>query len=222
MNRRLVTRLGPVAFCAALSACGNDDFENPDRHSRHIIYLHGQIVEDQGLPAFSERYGEYRFDDIVSSFEDAGFEVTAKVREAGADPASHAEETVESILDILDRGVPPENIIVIGASKGAYIASLVSNQMVGPDIRVILLAGCSAPVSETFLADGMQFHGHILAIRDVSDTRLAGSCAGIAEQSPGLSSFQEIVTDTGLEHGLIYEPREEWVVPAMDWAKAAI
>jgi len=217
----VAARLRPVAICAALSACGNSDFQNPDWHPRHIIYLHGQIVEDQGVPAFSERYGEYRFDDIVSAFTDAGFEVRAEVRDADADPAEHANETADYIMEILDRGVPPHNITVIGASKGAYIASLVSNRMVGPEVRYVLLAGCSAGVSDAFLADDMQFHGHVLAIRDASDTRLAGTCRTIADQSPALLSFEEVVTDTGLEHGLIFAPHREWVLPAIEWAEGS-
>ncbi len=208
-----------ASLAIALSACVPGGPQEPDMQTRHIIYLHGQIVEDQGLPAVSERYGEYRFDKIVRAFEEAGFEVDAPLREAGADPDASASDVIELISEILDRGVPPENITIVGASKGAYIASLVSNQMTGPRMRYVLLAGCSDGVVETMLAGEAQFHGDVLAIRDSSDTQIAGSCDGVAEGSPSLHSYKEIVTETGLEHGLIYGPHPAWLQPALAFAR---
>ncbi|WP_271078186.1 hypothetical protein [Aurantiacibacter sp. MUD61] len=221
MIRRFFGATLSLAAASALAACEGGAPEGRNSQSQHLIYLHGRIVED-GLPAVSERYGEYRFDDIVSTFRDEGFEVTAPLREADADPYAHADEISELVLEFLDRGVPPENITIIGASKGAFIASLVSDTMVGPQLRYVLLAGCSSGVNETFLSDGREFNGHVLSIRDSSDTRLAGTCAPVAEQSERLASFEEIVTETGLEHGLIFTPHEAWVQPSLDWANRPI
>ncbi len=220
MRLGIAGRLTVLPFWAALvGGCTSDEFQDTERQPRHIIYLHGQIVEDQGLPAFSERYGEYRFDEIVAAFGDAGFEVTAPLRDANADPALHAEQISHQIMAILDTGVPPRNITVVGASKGAYIASLVSDRMIGPELRYVLLAGCSDGANEQFLSNGHQLHRSVLAIRDRSDVAASGSCEPIAAASPALDEFREITTSTGLEHGLIYSPNPAWMIPTIAFAK---
>lgn len=205
----------------ALAGCGASGPLDDSDQTRHVIYLHGQIVEDQGLPAISDRYGEYRFDDIVKAFEDAGFEFSAPLRNAGADPDAAAAEIIELTSEILDRGVAPENITIVGASKGAYIASLVSNQMAGPQFRYVFLAGCSERVIESLLADNLQLSGYVLAIRDSSDTRFAGTCDALVDASVALRSYEEIVTETGLEHGLIYAPHPEWLEPTIAFAQGS-
>ena len=216
---RLIRGAILTSLAVTLSACGPGGPHHPDIQPLHIVYLHGQIVEDQGLPAISERYGEYRFDDIVQTFEDAGFEVHAPRRDAGADPDAAAWDVIELTAEILGRGVPPEHITVVGASKGAYIAILVSNQMAGPQMRYVLLAGCSAGNVERLLQNDAELHGYVLAIRDSSDTRLAGSCDRLVDASSDLRSYNEIVTETGLEHGLIYAPRAAWMEPTIAFAR---
>lgn len=212
----------PAAFLfvlAFLTGCGASGPLDDSVQTRHIIYLHGQIVEDQGLPAVSEQYGEYRFDDIVEAFEEAGFEVSAPLRDAGADPDAAAWDVIELTSEFLDRGVAPENITIVGASKGAYIATLVSSQMEGPQFRYVLLAGCSEGVVETLRANDAELHGYVLAIRDSSDARLAGTCDALADASDAVRSYEEIVTETGLEHGLIYTPHPDWLESTIAFAR---
>ena len=209
--------IASLAF--ALVSCGPGGPHEGSIEPRHIIYLHGRIVEDQGLPAVSERYGEYRFDEIVAAFENAGFEVDAPLRDAGADPDAAARDIIELTSEILDRGVRPENITIVGASKGAYIASVVSNQMAGPQFRYVLLAGCSESTVDSLIAGGAELHGYVLAIRDESDTQFAGSCEKLAERSTNLRSYDEVVTQTGLEHGLIYAPHPDWLAPTLAFAR---
>ncbi|MDE1468429.1 hypothetical protein [Aurantiacibacter sp. D1-12] len=211
------TLLGLVTL-GLTAGCGASGPLEAEAQQRYVIYLHGRIIEDQGLPAISERYGEYKFDEIVRALRGEGFEVIAPLRDAGADPQEQAAEVSEQVLQILDRGVLPEHITIIGASKGAYIASLVSDTMAGPQLRYVLLAGCSAGANEAFLAEDRVLNGYVLTIRDRSDTELAGSCAPLTQGSARLASFAEIETDTGLEHGLIYSPHPAWFGPAVDWA----
>src|SRR5512139_636338 len=40
---------------------------------RYLFYLHGKIIEDQGLPAVSPEFGEYRFEEILQALQNYGF-----------------------------------------------------------------------------------------------------------------------------------------------------
>lgn len=214
--------IGVALAAAAVGACtstsaDNDNSDPADAH--HLIYLHGRIIEDQGLPAISPRYGEYRFQEIVDTFRNEGFVVHAEIRKAGADPQIAARKTVAQITRLLENGVPIDNITVVGASKGAFIAALTSDLVAENRLRFVLLAGCSDGVVEHLLERDMRLHGRILTIRDALDTSLAGSCEAVVETSPGVELFREIVVETGLEHGLIYGPQEAWVTPVLEFAR---
>ncbi|WP_052768969.1 hypothetical protein [Aurantiacibacter marinus] len=185
-----------------------------------MFYLHGRIIEVQGLPAISERYGEYRFDAIQDRLAAEGFVVHAPVRPANSDVDAQARQLVLEINDLIDGGVPAQNITVIGASKGAYIASLVSHHAENPQLRFVLLAGCAPAVTDHMVQNGIGFSGAVLTIRDSLDTLLAGSCQDVFNASENATQMRELVVETGLEHGLIYGPRDEWILPALDWANA--
>ena len=43
----------------------------------------------------------------------------------------------------------------------------------------------------------------------------------LAGRSPGPSDYQDIAIDTGKEHGAFYLPDDAWVLPVVDWIKAA-
>ena len=98
---------------------------HPDAH--HLFYLHGKIIEDQGLPAVSDEYGEYQYIEILETFSEYGFTVISEVRPRDTDSFTYAEHVIAQINDLLAADVPAEHITVVGASKGAGIALLVSS-----------------------------------------------------------------------------------------------
>ncbi len=215
--RRVFTGALAVLFCSACQApiAGPD---NPTaRSGQHIVYLHGAIVEDYGTQAVSDRYGPYQFDAIVEALQSSGAIVHAPVRTSGADVSDSADGAVNMIRDLIDEGVKPDDITVIGASKGAYIATLIADRTAFENVNYVLLAGCSAGVVTALQQDEVTFSGRVLAIRDRLDDRLAGSCAELVDTSPRVSDFREIVVDTGLEHGLIFTPHEAWLEPVQAW-----
>lgn len=219
---RYISLLGLPVFLLAGCSTGIADDSGAARETlpaQHVIYLHGRIIEDQGIDAVSPEYGPYRFTDIADRFRDEGFETYAPVRGPGADPQTHAQEIAERVRQMMAEGVPAQSITVVGASKGAYIASLVSNLLDEVDLHYVILAGCSRPLVEGMLASGTRFSGHVLAIRDASDTQLSGSCSDAIEASPDVATFREIVVETGLSHGLIYTPNDAWVLPVLDWMR---
>jgi hypothetical protein len=205
------------AVLATLLAVMSAAAEESEPAQRHIVYLHGAIVE-QGLPAISPRYGAYEFERIVTALEESGASVHAPLRSAPVDVEAHAGEIAEHVKSLMEAGTNPSDITVFGASKGAYIAMRVNQRLGDTALNYVLLAGCSEGIVAAQLANGAELYGRVLTVRDSLDTRIAGSCAELAAASASLSEFREIVVETGLEHGLIYTPRPEWLSPALAWS----
>jgi hypothetical protein len=59
-----------------------------------------------------------------------------------------------------------------------------------------------------------------LSIYDSVD-ELAGSCQEILalSEGKGLARHNEIVLHVGTGHGILYKPLDEWIVPAVEWAR---
>lgn len=205
----LYTRLGRFAF----------DPTHINKDARYIFYSHGRIIEDQGVPAHSPRFGPYEYVNILETLEGEEFTVISEPRGPDTDVSENARDMKLQIQALLDAKVPASHITIIGASKGAYIASLVSHELANSEINVVLLAGCSQGALLQMIEQDMKLFGRVLTIRDMDDVDLAGSCAPILKTSPGVSDFEEILTQEKLSHGLIYTAHPTWVTPAMTWAK---
>ena len=190
-----------------------------DSTGRYMFYFHGRIIEDQGLPAISPAYGEYQYDAIIERLAEFGFTIISEVRPPNADVIAHAERAVALIDSLLGAGVSADDITLVGASKGAYIAALSAHLARTPRLNVVLLAGCSTGTVAYMLENNVDPYGDVLTIRDVADTELAGSCAEVFAFSEGVGRHHEIVVDAGTGHGIIFQPIDEWVLPTVEWAK---
>lgn len=188
---------------------------------KYLFYFHGKIIEDQGLVAKSSVYGQYQYQDILDRLAGFGFNVMSEVRPKNADAQIYAKKAVQQINTLLKSGVPPKNITIVGASKGAYIAALISYKAQNPNLKFVFLAGCHAGTVRQILHQGIRLYGHVLALRDVADTRLAGSCARVFAASPSIGQHQEQVLHLVSGHGIIFRPLDEWVFPTIKWANEA-
>lgn len=211
-----------LAF-ALLTACAArpaDDAKDPaaDATALYVFYAHGKIIEDQGPKAVSDVYGPYKYQKILDAIAAAGFETRSTLRPKDADADVFAARLSEEIAALIDRGVAPDRVTIIGASKGAYIASLAAHKLHAP-VNLVLLAGCHPSTVDTMIANGIDLPGRVLSIRDRSDTELSGSCRRAFDASPDLVESKEIVVDLGVGHGLVYRPYPEWTGPAFDWAR---
>jgi hypothetical protein len=54
--------------------------EKIDPAKPYLIYLHGKIIEDQGIPAVSPEFGEYEYEKILETLNGYGFVVISKQR----------------------------------------------------------------------------------------------------------------------------------------------
>ncbi len=199
---------------------GYDFPSSIDPAKNYLFYLHGKIIEDQGLPAVSPDFGEYEYEAILKKLEGYGFVVISEQRSRDTAAAEYASRVAEQIKTLRDAGVPAENITVVGASKGAWIAAVVSSLLKDSKINFVLLGFCAPDTVRELVRNRMSLYGNVLAIYDSADD-LSGSCQELFDVSEGrgLVRHDEIVLHIGTGHGILYKPLEEWIQPTVDWAK---
>lgn len=178
----------------------------------HLIYLHGRIIENGGPRPTDPRYGVYDYPEVLEALSSRGAVVISAQRPPQTDVSEYAGVVVSQVEELIDRGVPPENIVVAGFSKGGAIAARVSSYLRRSAVRFVLLAACpdGPPMANVRLT------GRVLSVHEVSDT-LAGSCRSLAAQPERPDSFEEIAISTGKSHGAFYLPHRAWVDPVLGW-----
>jgi hypothetical protein len=198
---------------------GHEFPKSIDPTKRYMFYLHGKILEDQGIPAVSPEFGEYRYEEILRTLQNYGFEVISEQRPKNADGWEYAQRTARQVTELLTAGVPPGSITVVGASKGGSIATVASDLVGNPEVNYVLLGSCHPTMVDEWKRGGLILSGNVLAIYDFAD-EYAGSCEELFSlaEGKGLSRHNEIVLQVGTGHGILYEPLSEWVLPTVKWA----
>jgi len=200
-----------------------DGYEFPksiDPTKRYMFYLHGKIVEDQGIPAVSPEFGEYRYEEILKTLQSYGFEIISEQRPKNANGWEYAQRTARQVSELLTAGVPPSSITVVGASKGAAIAAVASDLVGNPEVNYVLLGTCHPTLVDEWKQGGLILSGNVLSIYDFEDDEYSGSCEELFNlaEGKGLSRHIELVLQVGTGHGILYEPLSEWVLPTVKWA----
>ena len=179
---------------------------------RYVIYSHGMIVEGNDPKPISPQYGQYDFPGIKQAlFSAGGFNLIAFQRPKSSDDAY--AKTLESwVRRLIEAGVKPSRITLIGFSRGAQLTALASNELASEGINTALLAICEdGDVSQ---ATGLVLGGNLLSIYETSDG--LGSCRKLSARSH-LKSFKEIAISTGKRHGAFFQPLPQWVGPLKAW-----
>ena len=190
-----------------------------DPSSQYMFYLHGKIVEDQGIPAISPDFGEYEYIVILEKLASYGFTVISEQRGKNTDGMEYARKVAGQVRSLLDAGIPAKNITVVGASKGGGIAIYVSHYLENEEVNYVLLSICHPDTVASLTQEEIFLYGNVLSIYDESDM-LAGSCGSLFSfsESKGLARHDEIVLHIGTGHGILYQPLEAWIVPTIQWA----
>lgn len=180
---------------------------------KHVFYLHGMIVEVQGIHAVSETFGPYQYEDIITTLKAAGYEVHAEVRTTRTDFKTFCKKISKEINELISEGVSPRNITVIGASMGAMMAMTISDQNTQA-VNYVLLGANSDRTEKNF---DWKLHGHILGIYEKSDTVAGKDYAYWIDRSTEAKEFTQLEINTGLGHGFLYTPHTAWMGPAKAW-----
>jgi len=181
-----------------------------------MFYLHGRIIEEQGIHAVHPEYGPYEYSAILDSLSKYGYNVISEVRAKNTDENIYAEKVVKQIDTLLKGGIPAEQIFIIGASKGSAIALLVSAKAMNTKINFAILGACYE--DQDLKAGKLKLCGNFLSFYEKSDTWCI-SCVKLFENQECVTKFQEVKLHTNKKHGVLYQPYSEWITPLMKWTK---
>jgi len=209
--------------CGAAGEVPSDDIPS-DLHSevpsaidpgaRYLIYLHGAIIETQGTRPTHPRFGVYEYEEILSVLAGRGFTVISEARPSGTEVAEYAEKVADQVRTLIDAGVPPEKITVVGFSKGGMIAILTASVLADDRVNFVFIAACGRWLDER---PEIAPRGRLLALREASD-EMIGPCDGLFARAEGEGERHETVVELGGGHGAFYRPQAEWVDSVVAWA----
>jgi hypothetical protein len=184
--------------------------------ARYLFYLHGAIIEEGGLRPEHPKFGFYEYEAILDSLAAGGLVVISEARGPGTNVSTYAEKVTGQIRQLLETGVPPEHISVVGHSKGGAIAIMTSSFLKNDKVNFAFMACCGNQLLQNPEVD---LHGRILSIYEASDEWF-GSCQKAFDQASHPLVTHEIEMYTGEGHGAFYRPISGWVEPVVNWAQA--
>jgi hypothetical protein len=188
--------------------------ESLDPSAHYLIYLHGAIVEEQGMQPTHPKWGTYHYAEILQAFADRGFTVISEARPAGTRPDVYADHVIVQVRKLLDGGIAENQVTVVGFSKGGVIA-LLASRVVGRDqVSWIIQAGCGPWIER--LPDFIP-RGRILSQIDQADD-VAQSCSSLFSRMSEESVSREDMLELGSGHGAFYSVSPEWFEGAVEWA----
>ena len=223
-------RYGPIVLCLVLvaSTCGAEDPPKSDPalriftdlpvqidpNSRYLFYLHGAIIERAGVRPTHPEFGVYEYREILEVFAGRGFVVISEARPGGTDGTAYAAKVAGQVRALITAGVAPENITVVGFSKGGGIAITASSILSEERLNFVFMGACGPWLDKR---PEVVPHGRLLALREASDD-LVGSCEALFGRVTGEGEREEVTLELGGGHGAFYRPHPEWVDPIGEWA----
>jgi len=191
--------------------------EKIDPAQKYLFYLHGAIVSQMGAEnAVSKYYGHYEYQKILDTFASHRFHVISEVRPKNTKEEKYASKLKRQIKTLIKAKVSPENITVVGASLGAYIAIETAYKLKNKRVKFALLGLCSKYAVGYYGKYRGKLRGNFLSIYEASDQK--NSCKEIFTPLNKKARFKEITLEMGNSHGFLYKPFDEWVLPLVEWA----
>jgi len=96
-----------------------------DPRQDYLIYLHGRIIEEEGVRPTSPQFGVYEYEKILADFAKRGFVVISEPRPRNTDVGAYADKVVGQVRTLLRAGVPPplaheEVVLKLGTGHGTF------------------------------------------------------------------------------------------------------
>jgi hypothetical protein len=197
--------------------------EAVDPAGKYLFYMHGAWIETKGLMSAHPKHGAYEYEKIVQTFARKGFVVISEARFGEVRHREYANKIASQVQVLLEKGVPPGNITVIGHSKGGNMALITASILNEAKVNFVVMAGCGEKGTmfrrsfEKFLRrSAPRMSGRILSLYDAAD-RSAGTCREAFDRADHVES-REVVFKTGRGHGLFYSPQSVWVEEVVQWS----
>lgn len=193
--------------------------DSVDPEKFFLFYIHDNILSAENITPLHPQYGRYQYEEIVNRFATEGFMVISYPRETGAHPYLFAEEIATEIRKLLNTGVSPTHVSIVGAGQGGAITVLISMAVRNPDINVILLSSCTEAYNEYWVTQGELLWGRVLSIHHPAASGTA-ACMPYLEhcRGEGVPLAREIVLQEQSSPGFWLQPTTDWVLPAILWA----
>jgi hypothetical protein len=182
---------------------------------RYVIYSHGLIAEGDDPRPISPKFGQYNFPAIKQAiFEGGGFNLIAYQRQRNADFDTYVATLEFWVRRLLDAGVKPSRITLVGFSRGGQLTAYASSNVASDGINTAILAICTG--GDFYRDPPLILRGNLLSIYETSDE--VGSCAKLAARGH-LLSFTEVAISTGRGHGAFFQPLPAWLAPLKEWIR---
>lgn len=222
MKQRIAKSITIVAFCTLLTSHPSlaqrgtlrDRLpRTPDVTATYLIYLHGRIIEDQGRRPTSRTWGTYEYQQILDTLAADGLIVVSDQRPPMTDMDTFARHVADQVSILLRAGVPPEQVSVVGFSKGGGIAIRASALLRNPRVNFVLLVACG---DGDFSGVDIKVWGRMLSVYEASD-EMGRSCKALFAKSEATGERSEVRTNLGEHHGAFFRPHDEWLTPVLRW-----
>lgn len=187
-----------------------------DARGKYLFYLHGAVVSfvgDNGINNGAPEWGPYGFSTILDSLRRRGFNVISEIRKRDLQNDFYVAKISGQVDSLLKAGVPPGNIVLVGASAGWDIVIRVSDKLKNRDLKFVIMGGCWPFTYRDYL--GIELYGHFLSIIESTDPH--ATCYRVFEGRTTLSGYREVKLNSGLSHGFFYQPRKVWMDPLTNW-----
>jgi len=204
-----------------------------DKSKKYLFYLHDKFVEKKGPSEVHKKYGRNEYVNKLKAFSDNGLIVISekrpRVKKYGKKGKpfteyelksiqKYAEKVAGQVRKLMSAGIPPENIFVVGYSRGASITMRSSTILREPNINYVVLAECGYGIhyDQVIRPYASQYTGRFLSLYDADDKQ-TGSCKKTFEMAQGDLKYDEFKLNTHLGHGLFFKPRKVWMDIVLEW-----
>lgn len=207
-----------ATLVAANSVKAEQTYDFPktiDNKASYVFYSHGYIVEGDNPTPIHPRWGKYDFPAVKQKLADPSYHLIAAHRPANTDPFDYGRKLAKQVNELIDAGVPANNISLVGFSRGGFITAITSNYLKNKEVNFVILAACTSGLGKN---SEIKIYGKLLSMYETSDS--VGSCDQVVARSGNtVTSYQEVAISTGKEHGAFYRPVDEWLPPVKAWLK---
>ncbi|OXA75390.1 Protein of unknown function [Flavobacterium aquidurense] len=199
-----------------LSFTGFCQSKTPNKDQAYIFFLHNAFIEQNDLSVAHPEYGKAEYNEILASFRKDNFIVYSEIRKKNTNAYDYAQKIAKQVKKLLNKGISPNKITVIGTSKGGYIAQYVSTFLANPDMNFVFI-GSFRDIDIEEIPD-INFCGNILTIYEESDVLGVDATKRKETSKLKINHFKQIELHTNLKHGFLYKASDLWIAPCKKWA----
>ena len=199
-----------ILMCSNFFICGSQT------NDRYVFFLHNRFLENHELNESHPEYGRAEYNEIIAEFERDGFKVISEKRIENVNARTYAMGIVTQMDSLIKNGIASNKITVVGTSKGGYIAQYVSTLANNSNLNFVFIA--SFRDSDIENIPEINYCGNILTIYEKSDAYGVSAIARKETSTCEIKHFKEIELNTGMGHGFLFKPLNEWIEPTLKWA----